>query len=154
MGGSHATPAKTAECYPSVKTLATELATSERQTQRYLRELERNELIKRIPRISESGQTSSIYVFLWHQLFEEGVTDTSPEGVTNMTPEGVTAPSPKESQTEESHSEETNIDLDFRRANRKNRDSRPDVRCWFVLLQAVSKIARSARGVHGHPGRR
>jgi hypothetical protein len=110
-------------CYPSVKTLATELATSERQTQRYLGELERYELIRRIPRISESGQTSSAYVFLWHPLFEEGMTDMAPEGVTNMTPEGVPDPSPKESHSEESH----NIDLDYRRANRKNRDSRPDL---------------------------
>jgi hypothetical protein len=124
------------DCYPSVKTLAAELATSERQTQRYLRELEKNALIKRIPRILESGETSSIYVFLWHPLFEEGVTDPASEGVTDPASEGVTDPtpggvtdqSPKESQREENQFEESHhIDLDYRPANRKNRDSRPDL---------------------------
>ena len=41
--------------------------------------------------------------------------------------EGVNDRSPKESQSEESHFEENKIDLDVRIANRKNRDSRPDV---------------------------
>jgi Helix-turn-helix domain len=113
-------------CYPSVPTLAAELATSARQTQRYLAELEGNELIRRIPRISESGQTSSTYVFLWHPLFVEGMTDPAPEGVTDPTPERVTDPTPKESHSEESPIEETNIDLDSPSANRKNGDSRVD----------------------------
>jgi hypothetical protein len=114
-------------CYPSVRTLAAEVATSERQTQRYLGELERKNLIRRMPRILKSGQTSSIYVFLWHPLFEEGATDPASEGVTDLTSEGATDKSPKESQVEESHPEEShNIDLDYRRTNRKNRDLRPD----------------------------
>jgi len=97
-----------------------------RQTQKYLSELEAIELIRRIPRIMESGQTSNTYVFLWHGLFDEGVNDTAPGGVTDPAPEGVNDRSPKESQFEESQPEETNSDLDSPSANRKNRDSRLD----------------------------
>lgn len=82
---------------------------SVRHTQNYLAELETGDFIRRIPRISKSGQTSNVYVFLWHPLFEEGVQN----------------PAPKESQSEESHSKEShNIDLDSPPTNRKNRDSR------------------------------
>lgn len=109
-------------CYPSVAMLAAELTTSVRQTQRYLAELEKAELIRRTPRILKSGQTSSAYVFLWHPLFEAGITDSKPEGVTDPTPDGVTDRSPKESHSEESQ----NIDLDYPPTNRKNRDSRLD----------------------------
>lgn len=114
------------KCYPSVPTLAAEVAMSVRQTQKYLAELEAFELIRRVPRISDSGQTSNAYVFLWHRIFAQGMNEATPEGVTDAAPEGVNDRSPKESQIEESHSEETNIDLDYRLANRKNRDSRPD----------------------------
>jgi hypothetical protein len=113
-------------CYPAVPTLASEIAISVRQTQKYLAELERIELIRRVPRISDSGQTSNAYVFLWHPLFEEGVKGTAPEGVTDPAPEGVNDRSPKESQFEESQFEETNNDLDYPPTNRKNRDSRLD----------------------------
>jgi Helix-turn-helix domain len=113
-------------CYPSVPTLAAEVGLSVRQTQNYLRELERNGLIRRLPRYSRSGQTSNAYDFLWHELFEGGVKRTAPEGVQVTTPEGVKNIAPKESQIEESHSEEKNKDLDSPPANRKNRDSRPD----------------------------
>jgi hypothetical protein len=106
-------------CYPAVPTLAAEVGLSVRQTQNYLAELTREELVRRIPRISGSGQTSNAYVFLWHPLLAEGVKKAAPEGVKD--------PAPKDSQFEESHSEETNIDLDYRLANRKNRDSRPDL---------------------------
>jgi hypothetical protein len=55
----------------------------------------------------------------------------APEGVQDSAPEGVKDPAPKDSQSEDSHFEESqpehNIDLDYRHANRKNRDSRPDV---------------------------
>jgi len=109
------------DCYPSVPTLAGELGMSERQIQRYVAELERVALIRRVPRVAESGQTSNVFVFLWHSIFAAGVTDVTPQGVTDMTPEAVTDPSPKESQ-----SESQNIDLDSPPTNRKKRDSRLD----------------------------
>jgi hypothetical protein len=113
-------------CYPAVPTLASEIAISVRQVQNHLAELERIGLVRRIPRISESGQRSNAYVFLWHSLLAEGVKETAPEGVKDPAPEGVNNLSPKESQTEESQIEETNIDLDYPPTNRKDRDSRLD----------------------------
>jgi hypothetical protein len=114
-----------------MKTLAVEIGVGERQAQKYVAELERNELIQRVSRFRGRGQTSNAFEFLWHTVFQEGVNDRSGEGVNNRSGEGVNDRSPKESQSEESHFEESqsedNIDLDFRRANRKNRDSRPDV---------------------------
>lgn len=108
-------------CYPSVPTLASEIGVSVRQAQRYLAELDENAFIQRIPRRSESGQGSNAYVFLWHPIFDEGVTRMTSEGVTDPSPEGVPDRSPKES-----HSEETNTDLDYPPANRKKRDSQVD----------------------------
>jgi len=114
-------------CYPSVPRLASEIGVSVRQAQRYLAELDRQGFIRRIERCDGSGQNSNVYVFLWHPLFEDGVTQTAREGVTDSSPEGVTYRSPKESQTEESHFEEgQNIDLDYPPTNRKNRDSQVD----------------------------
>jgi hypothetical protein len=110
-------------CYPSVPTLAIEIGSSVRQTQRYLTELESVELLRRTARMGGSGQTSNSYVFLWHSLLELGLTKKGLEGVTDMTPEGVTDLSPKDSQTEDSQ----NIDLDYPSTNRKRRDSRPDL---------------------------
>ena len=95
-------------CYPSVKTLAAEIGVSERQAQRYLTELERKKLIRRVTRFAGPAQTSNAFEFLWHELFERGVTDPSGEGVTDVTPRGVTDLSPKESQIEESQYEEKN----------------------------------------------
>jgi hypothetical protein len=95
------------ECYPAVPTLACEIGTSERQTQRYLAELEKKKLIKRVPRITESGQSSNGFVFLWHPIFVHAAKKMALEGVTNLSPEGVTDSSPKESQFEESQIEET-----------------------------------------------
>ncbi len=111
------------DCYPSVPTLANETGTSERQTQRYLAELEKKQLIRRNARVSEAGQTSNVFAFLWHPIFRQAATKMSPEGVTDVSPEGVTDQAPKESHSEESHTEE-NIDLDYPPTNRKKRDSR------------------------------
>jgi hypothetical protein len=94
------------ECYPAVPTLAAEIGASERQTQRYLAELERERFIRRVPRFSKSGQSSNAFQFLWHPILEAAVTKMSPEGVTDPSPEGVTDLSPKESQSEESQIEE------------------------------------------------
>jgi hypothetical protein len=115
------------ECYPAVPTLAAEVALSVRQTQKYLSELERVGLIRRIPKISKSGQTSNDYVFLWHTLFEGAVKKATPGRVSDPAPEGVNDRSPKESQSEESQVEESpNIDLDYPPTNRKKRYSQVD----------------------------
>ena len=100
------------KCYPSVDSLAAEIGVGERQAQKYLANLERAKLIRRIRRFSGGGQTSNAFEFLWHPVFEEGVNDDSRRGVNER--------SPKESQTEESH----NGDLDYPPTNRKKRDSR------------------------------
>lgn len=110
------------DCYPAVPTLASEIGVSVRQTQNYLAELERNKLIRRLTRLSVSGQQSNAYQFLWHHLLEAAVKKTAPEGVKDIAPEGVKDSSPKESHLEESHSED-NIDLDYLLTNRQNRDS-------------------------------
>ena len=102
-----------------MKTLGEQIGVGERQAQKYVAELERKKLIQRISRFSGRGQTSNAFEFLWHELFEEAVNNRSGEGVNDR--------SPKESQSEESHSEESqNIDLDYPPTNRKNRDSRAD----------------------------
>jgi hypothetical protein len=110
-------------CYPTVKTLAAEIGVGERQGRRYLAELERFGLIRRIERFADRAQTSNGYEFLWHELFERGVTHPTGEGVSDPSPRGVTDVSAKESQIEESHSEERKTDLDYLPRNRKKRDS-------------------------------
>ncbi len=95
-------------CHPSVTTLAEEIGVSARQAQRYLAELERLRLIRRLNRFADRAQTSNGFEFLWHELFEEGVTDLSGEGVSDPSPRGVTDVSPKESQDKESQDEEKN----------------------------------------------
>ena len=112
-------------CYPAVGRLGEEIGVGERQAQRYLGELERTKLIRRRSRFLEQAQTSNFIEFLWHPLFQDGVTDLSGEGVTHPSPGRVTHPSPKESPSEESPLEETR-DLDYSPPNRKKRDSRPD----------------------------
>src|SRR5215468_3890854 len=62
-------------CHPSVATLAAEIGVGLRMAQRYLAELERVNLIRRISRFVKGGQTSNAYEFLWHPLFEQGVND-------------------------------------------------------------------------------
>lgn len=94
-------------CYPTVRTLASEIGVGLRQAQRYLTESERARLIRRVSRFDHQAQTSNAFAFLWHELFDRAVTDLSWEGVTDDSPRGVTDWSPKESQTEESHSEES-----------------------------------------------
>jgi hypothetical protein len=110
------------QCYPAVPTLAHEIGLGLRQAQKYLRELERVNLIRRISRFSEHGQTSNQYQFLWHPIFDQGVNDNAPEGVKDRSLPPVNDCSPKESQYQESHPED-NSDLDYLLTNRKNRDS-------------------------------
>jgi hypothetical protein len=108
-----------------MKTLGEEIGVGERQAQKYVSELERKEMIRRVSRFSGRGQTSNAFEFLWHPIFEQGVNDRSGEGVNDRSGGGVNDRSPKESHSEESHFEESqNIDLDYPPTNRKNRDSR------------------------------
>src|SRR5262249_15404111 len=89
-------------CYPTVKTLGAEIGVGERQAQKYIAELERTALIRRVSRFAEGAQTSNAFEFLWHELFVKGVNDRSGEGVNDNSPLGVNDRSPKESQIEES----------------------------------------------------
>ena len=115
-------------CYPAVETLGSEIGVGERQTQKYLAELERLKLIRRIRRFIDGAQTSNEVEFLWHSIFEDGAKDRSGEGVNDRSSPWVNDRSPKESQLEESHSEESpNTDPDYPRTNRKSVDSPPDL---------------------------
>src|ERR1700722_8448200 len=67
-------------CFPSVKRLAREIGVGERQTQKYLAELQDHGLIRKIPRPGISDRIE----FLWHEVFlvpNKGVKHTSPPGV-------------------------------------------------------------------------
>jgi hypothetical protein len=110
------------QCYPAMLTLAREIGVGLRQARKYLGELERVKLIRRVSRFSRNGQTSNQYEFLWHPIFDQGVNDNAPEGVNYRSLPPVNDSSYKESQDEESHSED-NSDLDCLLTNRKNRDS-------------------------------
>jgi hypothetical protein len=99
-------------CFPAMPTLAVEVGLGERQVQRYLAELEREHLNRRVARYAGRGQTTNGFEFLWHRMFAEGVTHVSGEGVSDPSPHPVSDVTPKESQTEESQFEETNCDLD------------------------------------------
>lgn len=94
------------KCFPAVGTLGQEIGVGVRQAQKYLAELEQAKLIRRRRRFLEGAQTSNAIDFLWHPLFEEGVNDRSPGGVHDSSSGGVHDRSPKESQPEESPSEE------------------------------------------------
>jgi hypothetical protein len=75
-------------CFPAVATLASEIGVGLRQAQKYLAELERLCLIRRITRFAEKGQTSNSFQFLWHPVFASGVNDSSGEGVNDSSPGG------------------------------------------------------------------
>jgi Helix-turn-helix domain len=94
------------QCYPTVESLGNEIGVGVRQAQKYLSELERAKLIRRVDRYLNRGQTSNGYEFLWHEMFSGGGERSFGEGVNDETPRGVNDRSPKESQSEESHSEE------------------------------------------------
>jgi len=94
-------------CFPTVKTLGGEIGVGERQAQKYLAELEKASLIRRVERFTNRAQTSNAFEFLWHEIFQRGVNDRSGEGVNDNSPRGVNDRSPKESQIKESHLEES-----------------------------------------------
>ena len=55
------------ECYPSVRTLAAEIAVKLRQARNYLAQLTREGFIRRVSLEGKSNR----FEFLWHQVFEE-----------------------------------------------------------------------------------
>jgi hypothetical protein len=122
-------------CHPTVTTLAEEIGVSGRQAQRYLAELVRSRLIRRLNRFADRAQTSNSFEFLWQELLERGMTDSSGEGTSDPSPLGVTDVSPKESQIEESHSEERNADLDYLPRSRKRSASQSEVKSPSVCKQ-------------------
>lgn len=73
---------KNGACFPSVKRLTAELGVSERQTQSYLAELQREQLIRKNPRPG----TSDLIEFLWHEALakSKGVKDASLPGAKNI----------------------------------------------------------------------
>ena len=93
-------------CYPTMKALGEEIGVGERQAQKYIAELERHELVRRNSRYLGRAQISNGFEFLWHELFDEGVNDRSGGRANDRSGEGVNDGSPKESQLEESQSEE------------------------------------------------
>jgi AraC-like DNA-binding protein len=108
-------------CYPAIKTIARDLALSERQVQRYLSEMEAQGFIRRVERRLEKSkaQTANGYEFLLHQCIAEamvssvklrrdnrlegGVTDMSPGGLggDRYVTGGVTDMSPNQSNLRE-----------------------------------------------------
>ena len=90
-------------CYPTVSALAGEIGVGERQAQKYLSELERAKLIRRLSRFIGLAQTSNDILFLWHSVFEERMNVRSGEGVNDHALGRVNDRPPKESQSEESH---------------------------------------------------
>src|SRR5260370_14205433 len=75
-------------CYPTVKTLGCEIGVGPRQAQKYISELEKARLIRRVERFANRAQTSNAFEFLWHELFQKGVNDRSGEGVNDDSPGG------------------------------------------------------------------
>ena len=67
-------------CFPAVETIAAEVGIGKRQAQKYMAELERVKLIRRIARFKDGGQESNAFEFLWHRIFEQGMNDDSGEG--------------------------------------------------------------------------
>jgi hypothetical protein len=93
-------------CFPTMKTLGEEIGVGERQAQKYVAELERHQLVRRISRYVGRAQTSNGFEFLWHELFEEGVNDRSGGRVNDHSGDGANDSSPKENQSQESQFEE------------------------------------------------
>ena len=104
-----------------MRALAAEIGIGVRQAQKYIAELENQRLIRRVSRFVDGAQTSNGFEFLWHEIFE--ATDRSGEGANDSSPGGTNDSSPKESQIEESHSEERKTDIDCLPLKRKKRAS-------------------------------
>lgn len=115
-------------CYPTMKTLGSEIGVGERQAQKYRAELEKAKLIRRVNRYAGRARTSNAFEFLWHELFDKRATDRSGGGVNDNSSQRANDSSPEESQIKESHSEERKTDLDYLPLNRKNHDSPSGVR--------------------------
>lgn len=129
------------QCYPSMPKLAAEIGLSTRQVQRSVAELEKQHFIRRVGRFLGASQTSNVFEFLWHEVFVRGDESVTTPGDIYDTPP-VTFMSPKDSQTKENQSEETNRDIDCPITNRKTRDSqsasvRPSVCRKYPKLREI-----------------
>lgn len=96
--------------YPAMATLADEIGYAINQTRRHIEELERVGLIQRVARVSEIGQTSNIYEFVWRpELMGAPLPRLVGGMVGDPLPYMVAPPLPRlvgeESHIEESHSE-------------------------------------------------
>jgi hypothetical protein len=125
-------------CYPTMKSLGLEVGIGGRQAQKYVVELEKAKLIRRVSRFTARAQTSNAFEFLWHELFETALNYRSPEGANDDSPRGANDRSYKESQIEESQFEEQR-DPDYLSLNRKKRDTPPGV-CSPSVCQQYPKV--------------
>ncbi len=103
---------KNGDCFPSVRTLASEIGVKRRQAQRYLLDLEEKGLIARR---EEIGKVTH-YAFLWHDVFNQPVTYMTP--VPDVTPPPKPHMTPKESQGKRVPDFDPDLDIDM--PNRKN----------------------------------
>jgi hypothetical protein len=123
---------KDGNCYPSVKSLGSELGVGERQARKYLAELESKLFIRRVTRRRGSARLTNVFVFLWHSIFAEskagpsgrGRNDRSGGGRNDDAAVSRNDVSGKESQVEDCQFEESHgPDSDYPRTNRKNCES-------------------------------
>jgi hypothetical protein len=91
--------------------------------------LEELSFLRRTARIA-GGQTSNLYEFLWHPIFdawlreqESAVQETAREGMQESAPGPVKKSAPKESNSQDGHSGNHQRDPDCPTTNRKNCDS-------------------------------
>jgi hypothetical protein len=92
-------------CYPSVKELGEEVCLGERQTQRYVRELETKRFIRTVPRFKAPNVCdTNDFEFLWHESLAASVKKVkTPPPASGTTPPPASNVTPKESHGEESH---------------------------------------------------
>ena len=132
-------------CFPSMRTLGARLGISARQARSYVAALEHAQLIRRVKRRNDKGQTSNGFQFLWHSLLTDSVKHTSeaPRNDASALPRN--GSSAEESHLEESHLEETTTDIDSLPRNRKNRDSPAGITSPCVCRQYPLVRERLAR---------
>jgi hypothetical protein len=132
-------------CFPSMQALGATLGVSSRQARSYVAALERAQLVRRMKRYDEGGQTSNGFEFLWHDLLSASLKKPSeaPRSDPSVSPRNDS--SAEESKTKENHSEEKKNDLDCLPLNRKNRDSPSGVRAPSVCHPYPKVRERLAR---------
>jgi DNA-binding transcriptional MocR family regulator len=129
------------DCHPSVKTLANEIGLGERQTQRYLGELERNGFIRSSARFRGANiRDTNGYFFLWHETFV-GSMRNSATPVSNVTPARVSQKTPTlvpDVTPQKSHGEESPIEESQSSSNAVRNVSASDFHFGFAISGANS----------------